>query len=141
MIYVNNIPVDTQHFPDNTILVKQPNLMSQPVYIDWRFEDNEELFTVLCLADHLHQNHPDVALFMPYIPNARQDRTKVPQDVFTLKTFCKLINAANFQYVTVLDPHSHVSEALIDRIKIESPLPYIRRAISEIISKELIHFQ
>lgn len=140
MIYVNNIPVGTQHFPDNTILVKQPNLMSQPVYIDWRFEDNEELFTVLCLADHLHQNHPDVALFMPYIPNARQDRTKVPQDVFTLKTFCKLINDANFQHVTVLDPHSHVSEALIDRIKIKSPLPYIRRAIGEIPSKELILF-
>lgn len=140
MIYVNNILVEIEHFPDNTILVKQPNLMSQPVYIDWRFENNEELFTILCLADHLHQRHPDVALYMPYIPNARQDRTKVPQDVFTLKTFCKLINAANFQYVTVLDPHSYVSEALIDRIKIESPLPYIRRAISEIASRELMLF-
>ena len=42
---------------------------------------------------------------MPYIPNARQDRVKGPEDVFTLKYFANVINALGFRTVTVLDPH------------------------------------
>ena len=40
--------------------------------------------------------------------------------LFTLKTFANLINSMNFTYVKVMEPHSEVSVALIDRVKVEN---------------------
>ena len=49
--------------------------------------------------------------------------------MFTLKWSAELINGLGFSKVRVLDPHSSVSEALIDRIEVESPKPYIEQVI------------
>lgn len=60
----------------------------------------------------------DVDLFMKYIPNARADRRFETGQSFSLKVFANIINGLNFGKVTVLDPHSDVSAALIDNIEI-----------------------
>jgi ribose-phosphate pyrophosphokinase len=54
---------------------------------------------------------------MPYIPNARMDRVKNPDEVFTLKSFAKILNAMDFKAVIVDNAHSDVSRALIDNIQ------------------------
>jgi ribose-phosphate pyrophosphokinase len=54
---------------------------------------------------------------MPYIPNARMDRVKNIEDVFTLKYFAEILNSLEFDEVMVLDPHSSVSEALINNLQ------------------------
>ena len=64
------------------------------------------------------------------------DRVKTESDVFTLKYFAKFINSMNFDAVSVLDPHSYVSEALIDRILVQRPTPYIMEAIESYISDD-----
>jgi ribose-phosphate pyrophosphokinase len=69
---------------------------------------------------------------MPYIPNARQDRVKSSEDVFTLKYFVEIINQLDFRSVEVLDPHSSVSEALIDNIIIDKPDSIIKNVIDKI---------
>jgi ribose-phosphate pyrophosphokinase len=56
---------------------------------------------------------------MPYVPNARMDRCESPENVFTLKYFCNFINSLNFDEVRISDPHSNVSEALINRVTVE----------------------
>ena len=91
--------------------------------IEWHFENNEELVTLVFLTKHLrsYDNTRKINLSLPYIPNARQDRVKTSEDVFTLKYFAGVINSLGFKTVTVLDPHSSVSEALIDNIIIEKP--------------------
>jgi ribose-phosphate pyrophosphokinase len=61
-----------------------------------------------------------IELFLPYIPYARQDRACVKGESFSLKVFANLLNSLNFDPVIVLDPHSHVAEACIDRIKVVS---------------------
>ena len=60
----------------------------------------------------------NVKLVMPYIPHARMDRVKDDDDVFTLKYFAKTINSLKFSKVSVFDPHSNVSLALIDNVKV-----------------------
>jgi len=60
----------------------------------------------------------DVDLFMKYIPNARADRRFGAGQSFSLKVFTNIINGLNFNKVTVLDPHSDVSSALIDNIEV-----------------------
>jgi ribose-phosphate pyrophosphokinase len=82
------------------------------------------------LVCHLRDNGINsIDLIMPYIPNARMDRVKSKNEVFTLKHFAKFINTLGFNEVTVLDPHSPVSAGLFDRIDILSPQEYIDSAI------------
>ena len=48
-----------------------------------------------------------------------------------------MINDLRFSKVTVLDPHSYVSEALIDRIQIETPKKYVQRVLEELRREEV----
>ena len=82
----------------------------------------------------------NIDLVMPYIPNARQDRVKTDEDVFTLKYFAELINGLRFRSVTVLDPHSTVSKALIDRIIIRTPKRYVEKVLERIGTDNLLLF-
>lgn len=55
-------------------------------------------------------------LILPFVPGARQDRLNDIGDfLFTAKSVAKEINARGFKKVTILDPHSEVIAALIDR--------------------------
>lgn len=123
MIKLNGKPVEINKFPDGTLLLKEEyNRHPAPESIEWRFESNEELTALAFLTYHLRDKGAEhIELKMWYIPNARQDRGKKPEDVFTLKYFARLINALKFDRVYVLDPHSSVSEALFDNLVICTP--------------------
>ena len=139
MICLNGKEVKINHFPDGTLLIKE--FASGEAEIEWKFENNEELVVLIFITKHLRSHGvTDIVLVMPYIPNARQDRVKKDEDVFTLKYFSEVINSLNFKRVEVLDPHSSVSAALIDRIDIKSPVGYIERAIDRIGDSDLIVF-
>ncbi len=131
MIKINDEIVNINKFPDGTLFLKENN--NRPIggsIIRWHFENNEELFALICLTKHLRAHGvKHICLEMPFIPNSRMDRTKRPEDVFTLKYFADIINYLQFDDVLVLDPHSHVSEALINNISMANPKIYIDRAI------------
>lgn len=134
MIKLNDKIVEVNKFPDGTLLLKEnPHFLSHKgVKIDWFFENNEELITLIYLTKHLRAHGIEkICLFMPYISNARQDRVKNSEDIFTLKYFADIINDLNFNSIQVLDPHSPVSEALIDNIVVTSPSEYISTAIQD----------
>ena len=135
MLLLNNLPVKINHFPDGTLLIKEKGFSGENV-ITWHYENNEELIALIFLTRHLQDcGIENIVLKMPYIPNARQDRIKGTDDVFTLKYFAEQINALHFKKVVVLDPHSFVSEALIDRIDIWMPRGEISRALNDINRK------
>jgi len=134
MIKYNGKQVDINHFPDGTILMKELAGKTKEATITWLYENNEEMVVLYFLTKHLRSKGiEDIALEMPYIPNARQDRVKAPEDVFTLKYFAEMINSLNFSKVTVLDPHSYVSEALIDRIEIKTPKENVEKVLEKIM--------
>lgn len=55
-------------------------------------------------------------LILPMVPGARQDRLNSEGDfLFTAKSVAAMINARHFPLVTILDPHSDVTPALINR--------------------------
>lgn len=100
-------------FPDGTLHI---NLPDTHIYaIKWAYENDAELFTLICIAKHY--DYPGMELYLPYIPHARMDRVKSETDVFTLKYFCEIINSLNFKTVWVMDAHSNVSLALLDRVR------------------------
>lgn len=115
MIKVNDKKFTIEYFPDKTQRLKADRT-ERDIEIIWKYQDDAELFTVLALARTYKNKGCEVALKMPYIPNARMDRVKSEEEVFTLKVFCELINQMGFERVTVLDAHSNVALALIDRV-------------------------
>lgn len=130
MIFIGEHIIETKHFPDGTPLIKLDPMDIQSDFasnggmtiINWFYESMDELFTLQCLVGHLRDNcFETICLYMPYLPNARQDRVKNEEDVFTLKYFCQIINSLNFKWVHILDAHSSVGPALIDRVINESP--------------------
>lgn len=132
MIKINGKPVDINKFPDGTLLIKEKP-SDDKALVFWRFESNEELVALIYITHHIRAHGTKIIhLFMPYIPNARQDRVKKDEDVFTLKYFAWIINSLHFDKVIVLDPHSSVSEALIDRIEVMSPAELIREVYNRV---------
>ena len=135
MITVNGFTINQEAFGDGTLKCAAIpdsiiNTSMSMQDIRWAYDNDAELFTLCCLVDHIRENYPfddDIVLSMPYIPHARQDRN-VSGRLFTLKTFAKIINSLNFKKVRVLDPHSDVSTALIDRIDVSFPFALYDRA-------------
>lgn len=142
MLKLNGSKVEIGNFPDETLLLKQNVPVSEDgaMMIDWRYESDSELFALYSLTRHLQKFGYRVNLFMPYIPNARMDRVKNAEDVFTLKYFAEIINSLSFESVTVLDPHSSVSEALIEYIRIVHPDKYIHDTMARIGNENLLMF-
>ncbi len=123
MIVVGRKIIDNDCFPDGTMLIKledgdirQNNSKENEIGIFWRYENDLELVKLIYITKYVKSLGLEPWLHMPYIPNARQDRIKNKNDVFTLKYFAEVINWLGFKNVYVLDPHSYVSEALINNI-------------------------
>ena len=130
MIKCNGKQVDLNHFPDGTLLIKELAPQSEKAVVTWLYENNEEMVALYFLTKHLQSKGvKEIELNMPYIPNARQDRVKAAEDVFTLKYFAQMINSLGFSKVTVLDPHSYVSEALIDHIEVQTPKANVQKVL------------
>lgn len=139
MIKLNNTTLKLGNFPDGALLLKvAPEIINESVNkIEWQYENDRELVALIFIVKHLNE-HTDskIHLYMPYIPNARQDRVINEDDVFTLKYFAEIINSLNFASVTVLDPHSYVSQALIDHIKVQNPKTKVESVIKKIADYE-----
>jgi ribose-phosphate pyrophosphokinase len=78
--------------------------------------DLVRLMLVKDALDNLGVEH--ITLTMSYIPNARADRRFSKNQSQSLKVFCNVINSLNFKEVHVSDPHSDVSTALLNNVKV-----------------------
>lgn len=78
-----------------------------------------DIMDLLVVTDAIRRLNPaiEVHLIMPYVPYARQDRVPAPGESLTSKVFCNLINDQHYNTVTVLDVHSDVTVALLDRVR------------------------
>lgn len=143
MITLNEHIISNDRFPDGTLLMKLPFSPKPSNEIHWHYENDAELFKLICLVKTMREMYKGIRidLFMPYLPNARQDRVKNPEDVFTLKYFCEIINSLEFDTVFVTDVHSNVGLALLDRVREIKPWDYIEKAIHKIpVDRDLVAF-
>lgn len=150
MILVNGYEVRDFRFPDNTIRLFPEDcellaqLATEEMRMDayynegayeivWKYEDPAEQVTLYSLVCHLRDKmaNPRITLIMPYIPNARMDRTRNAGEVHMLKYFCRFINDLKFDTVQVMDPHSDVSVTLLDRLFYIDPTPFVKQAVEE----------
>lgn len=136
MLFINNIPVTPIQFPDKTpkldLSETQHALNVADNLIRWNYESDAEMILLYYLTKHIRNRYPKAALYlhMPYVPNARFDRVKDEDEVFTLKYFAEFINGLEFDAVYTLDVHSNVSGALFDHIIDRKPIPQIKQVLS-----------
>lgn len=131
MIYINGKELVKKAFPDGTYLMHCME-KGEKVEVKWLYESDEELFQLICAVKHLKNlKERKIILNMPYLPNARMDRVKKCEEVFTLKYFCEIINSLDFDIVELLDVHSAVGAALLNRAVNYLP----EKQISEVLKK------
>lgn len=136
MIKIDGKVIDIGSFPDGSMLVRYAPTTTQKfsgALITWQYENDREFVCLMYLVKHLRSHGvKSITLKMPYIPNARQDRVKSDKDVFTLKYFAELLNSLELDKVIVMDPHSSVSEALINNLEIRTPCYHIADVLDRI---------
>lgn len=139
MLKLNNDKIEINYFPDGTQRLKIEEFQKINV-IEWFYEKEEELSTLIYITRHLKNviSNCRIVLKVAYLPNARMDRIHDKSEVFTLKGFADVINWLGFEQVYVLDIHSNVGTALIDRVHTESAFRYIWEAINTIKDDKLI---
>jgi ribose-phosphate pyrophosphokinase len=112
-------------FSGGEINVKIPTDLCQhdSICIEANIMDANGLMTLAMLKDALTRAAPyaEISLYMGYVPYARQDRVCNRGEALSIKVFCDMINAMKFKSVTILDPHSDVTPALLDRCFIVEP--------------------
>lgn len=106
------------------------------VNITAKLQSSSDVMSLVMLADAVRRlpgvsKDAEYSLYMPYIPYARQDRVMNPGESLAIKAFANIINSLNFDVVEVDDPHSDVSSALFDKIKINTQEQLFLKYVSE----------
>ncbi len=125
----NNISVKEFKFPDGQVHVVPgtPNA-SESVTIKARIRNGDELLGVLLANDALRFNGVrHVNLEIAYMLAARMDRRMTAGEPFSLKVVADCLKG-KFDRISVLDPHSDVTCALLDARPV-LPTQYVAQAI------------
>ena len=146
MIKINNNIITPMYFPDGTLKL-DCNLfanekLNEIVVFEWYYDNNEELIILDMLVKHIRANYffKRFHLYMPYVPNARFDRTTNETEVFTLKWFCDTINKMEFEMVRVLHPHSNVVVGMLNNVVVDKLHENIINAILQGEKPDLVYF-
>lgn len=79
--------------------------------------------------DYLEFEHVEVGI--SYLMAARMDRVMLDGEPFSLKVVAALLNQAKFKRISIFDPHSEVSTALIDRSYAISNHSFVKEALED----------
>lgn len=125
MIYINEIPVNVIKFNGGEIQVNLNNISldtikSKKVCVRAHIKNQEDIFALIQTKVIVDKHKPlSVFLYLPRIPYAQSDRAMTQHECSGLKVFSHILNSLKFDSVHVDDPHSDVSEALINNIIIK----------------------
>lgn len=152
MLSVNGYEIKAKFFPDGTLnmtdlggqvfsyLSNMPaktvftSEMSRIYQVIWEFENIYEQVMLHNIVRHLQDKcyAADIRLLLPYVPNARMDRTKNQfTEVHALKYFAEFINSLHFSSISVIDPHSDALVGMIDHCTVLPINDYVNKAISD----------
>src|SRR6185437_6321183 len=116
MIKVNGVEVKFEKFPNGeTKLIegsfKRDNVINQ---VKFKYEDDSDLIKLMFVKNYLDAVRTVSELTVFCMPYCRMDRSE-NGSAFTLKYVSNFINGLGFDKVNVIEPHSDVTCALLDR--------------------------
>ncbi|GAA4278661.1 ribose-phosphate diphosphokinase [Aquimarina mytili] len=104
-----------------------------PITITQRIRSFNDLGLLLIATDALRRMDVKVIhVFIPYFPAARQDRVMVLGESLSVKVYADIINAQNYNQVAVFDPHSEVTPALLNNVKVIQNYEFVKQCLQTI---------
>jgi ribose-phosphate pyrophosphokinase len=124
MIRVNGKEVEFKTFPNGeTKLIEESierniNLLFPKV--SFKYENDSDLIKLMFVKNYLDSltsmKNVTTTLTIYYMPYSRMDRSE-NKSAFTLKYVANFINSLKFDKVIVVEPHSDVTNALIEKVE------------------------
>ena len=111
-------------YPDGQISVRVHTADVETEILS-RMSSFNDIQKILCTAAAIKNISPlsRLSLDVPYFMGARSDRRfSIDQDFYLKDVICPIINSVGFSRVFVLDPHSTVLPALVDRCTAHKPI-------------------
>lgn len=140
MIRLNKYPIEEKIFPNKESYIDGNSIMQIveradgiKADIEMIYEDDRDLMLLFLLNQYLKDGGFDRFLTMKYVPYSRMDRVKTYKDAFSLKYICDFINNMDFKTVTIMEPHSDVTPALLERTVV---LKFFEPAMDWLIKEE-----
>lgn len=125
MIRLNGVNLLITKFPNQESMIVTKDgtgnkrlMIREHNEVSLRFETNEDLIYLMFLKKHIDEKKLKSynVLKLDYMPYSRMDRSE-GEVIFTLKYICEFINSLNFDKVVILEGHSNVCIALLDRVE------------------------
>jgi ribose-phosphate pyrophosphokinase len=125
MLLINGKELKFKEFPngeyyltdEEIYALRNPSNYMHYIVISLKFESHADLFNLYFIKKILEQYSITIdRLEIFYMPYSRMDR-KSENKPFTLKVITDYINGLNFPHVTVYEPHSDVTPALLNHCK------------------------
>lgn len=112
---INNFPINYFTFPGGEVQVKIPIITGDLGIIRAELTNSNSIMALMLAVDALRRSNPrmDLELLIPYFPYARQDRVCNFGEALSVSVMANMINSLNFRKVTIYDPHSDVTTALV----------------------------
>ena len=96
------------------------------------YSQDSEIWKLALIVDALRRANISILhLKIPYFPAARQDRVCVEGEPLTVKVFADFINSMKFNKVTIFDPHSEVTPALLDNVQVVDNCAFVCKILGE----------
>jgi ribose-phosphate pyrophosphokinase len=134
---VNGNFIRLNHITDEAITT----IDGSPVTLHFKFGGDQSMILLMKIVDALRRlGVGKIHLKFPYFPDSRQDRVCNEGEAFGCKIYADLINNLNFESVTIFDPHSDVTPALIERVKVVKNHEFVYKAICKIKTENRTDF-
>lgn len=136
MIKLNGVEIVFEVFPNGETKLDHESInknAEKENRIKFKYEDDSDLIKLMFLKEYLNEhaysmNH----LLIYYMPYSRMDRVE-GTSAFTLKYVSNFINSLNFDSVEVIEPHSNVTPALLNKVNSN----YINNYLIDKVIKEI----
>jgi ribose-phosphate pyrophosphokinase len=129
-IFINNEEIVKSVFAGGECHVKIPSInIGDEVLIRANLFSSDDVMCLLLTVDAVRHINPHVKikLTIPYFPYSRQDRVCCVGEALSVKVMAGLINNLNCYNITIFDPHSMVTMALLNNCQVIS--------LADIVSK------
>jgi len=113
--------------------------LEEEVTITHRLNSFNDLGLLLIATDALRRMDVKILhVLIPYFPAARQDRVMVSGESLSVKVYADILNAQQYDSVMVFDPHSEVTAALLNNVKVIQNYEYVKQCLQTIKEEVLL---
>jgi ribose-phosphate pyrophosphokinase len=132
----SEIPFERFVFPDGQdhIKILSEEMLNELVLIKTRITNASDLFVLLQATEVLRNSLGvrRIGLLITYLMSARMDRRMSKKEPISLKIVADIINSQRYEDVSIFDPHSSVTETLIDGADVLTNAKFIQNVLKDL---------